>query len=136
MCMDDQAIRQRLATNRDRDVRVRAFGFIQWARDAKGLCPALGDETWSAIDLLDKEEEVVARVFPKLANLLKIRNVRRHPAGHYGRWVKLNDNVEWSFDLASSRFDGELARECLSDQLLRARPRLGRQGDRDTVSPW
>jgi hypothetical protein len=115
--MDDQAIRRRLASNRERDVRVRAFAFIQWARDSKGLCPMEGDETWAAIDLLGDEGVVIARVFPKQANLLKIANLRRDGADHYGRIAQLTDNGEWSFDLNSSQFDPDLAKACLTDQL-------------------
>jgi hypothetical protein len=117
MSLDDLAIRARLATNPDRDVRLRAFEFIRWARDVQGLRPELGDEKWAAIDLFWGGGEVLARVFPKKANLLKIRNFQGDPPDRYGLGVELTENNEWSFDLASVRYEAELARRCLVDQL-------------------
>jgi hypothetical protein len=99
-----------------RDVRLRSFEFTRWARDELGLCPENGDDRWQAIDFR-VNDEVVARIFPKDADLLKIHNTRRKPSGSYGEEVPLTDNNEWSFSLSSSRFDAETARGCLRDQV-------------------
>jgi hypothetical protein len=117
MCLEDLEIRQRLATNRDRTVRLRAFEFARWARDELGLCPVHGDDRWQAIDIQGPEDETFARIFPKEADLLKVANVRGAAPGTYGTGVPLTDNNEWSFSLASERFDAELARDCLRDQV-------------------
>jgi hypothetical protein len=110
MCLDDHEIKRRVASNTVREVRLRSFEFTRWARDELGLCPENGDDRWQAIDLR-VTDEVVARIFPKEANLLKIHNVRGKPTDSYG----------WSFSLSSSQFDEEIAKGCLRDQVEAAK---------------
>ena len=116
MCLDDAGIRRHLAVSREAAVRQRGFEFLKWARDEAGLCPKSGDERWNAVDVMGGDK-VVARVFPKDANLLKIFNLAHLEDGHYGKAVPLTENNEWAFDLASARFEMPIAKTCVMDQL-------------------